>query len=150
MNRVFSKLMSTLGYTVQYYCIAHCTFQYVANIVVCTGPSMEPTIYTDDILITERLTLNYRNLQRGDIIIARCPSSPRDQICKRITGLPGDRMITELGRSSIVPRGHVWIEGDNRSNSSDSRSYGPIPQGLIKSRAVCKVWPPQEICSFTE
>lgn len=41
----------------------------------------------------------------------------------------------------FVPRGHVWIEGDNSENSSDSRYYGPIPQGLVKSRAICRIWP---------
>lgn len=45
----------------------------------------------------------------------------------------------------VVPRGHVWLEGDNVENSSDSRHYGPIPQGLIKSRAICRLWPPSEI-----
>lgn len=48
-----------------------------------------------------------------------------------------------------VPRGHVWLEGDNRSNSADSRIYGPVPQGLICARALCRVWPPKEIKMLT-
>jgi len=38
-----------------------------------------------------------------------------------------------------VPRGHVWLEGDNLENSSDSRSYGPVPYGLLRSRVIYKV-----------
>lgn len=38
-----------------------------------------------------------------------------------------------------IPKGHVWLEGDNSARSLDSRSFGPIPYGLIKGRAVCKV-----------
>jgi len=38
-----------------------------------------------------------------------------------------------------VPRGHVWLEGDNLENSSDSRAYGPVPYGLLRSRVLYKV-----------
>ena len=43
----------------------------------------------------------------------------------------------------VVPDGHVWVEGDNPWNSSDSRQYGPIPASLIVGRVVCRVWPPK-------
>lgn len=38
-----------------------------------------------------------------------------------------------------VPKGHVWLEGDNLMNSTDSRNYGPIPYGLIRGRVCLKV-----------
>ena len=38
-----------------------------------------------------------------------------------------------------MPPGHVWVEGDNKNRSCDSRHFGPVPYGLIKGRAVCKV-----------
>ena len=41
----------------------------------------------------------------------------------------------------IVPDGHIWLEGDNSLDSVDSRSYGPIPAGLVIGRVVCRVWP---------
>ncbi|XP_010638716.1 mitochondrial inner membrane protease subunit 1 isoform X2 [Fukomys damarensis] len=40
-----------------------------------------------------------------------------------------------------VPTGHVWLEGDNLQNSTDSRFYGPIPYGLIRGRIFFKIWP---------
>lgn len=109
---------------------------------------MEPTIYSDDILMTEHLTPRYSRLSKGDVIIAKCPSDPKIFICKRIAGLPGDKISTGIMSSEIVPKGHLWLEGDNRNNSSDSRTYGPIPIGLVRGRAICKVWPLHEITSL--
>jgi signal peptidase I len=43
-----------------------------------------------------------------------------------------------------VPRGHVWLEGDNARNSTDSRAYGPVPAALLRGRVVARVWPPWE------
>lgn len=106
---------------------------------------MEPTIFTNNILFTEHLTPRFRKLERGDIIIAKCPTNPKQHICKRVTGLPGDHMKIGQFSSEIVPRGHVWLEGDNKHNSADSRVYGPVPQGLIRSRALFRIWPFTEI-----
>jgi inner membrane protease subunit 1 len=102
---------------------------------------MEPTIYSEDVLLTEHVSARFHKIDRGNVVIAKCPSNPKQYICKRVTGLPGDRVKTGFNSYEIVPRGHVWLEGDNTTNSSDSRSYGPVPQGLIRSRALCTIWP---------
>ncbi|KAG0714690.1 Mitochondrial inner membrane protease subunit 1 [Chionoecetes opilio] len=44
-----------------------------------------------------------------------------------------------------VPKGHVWLEGDNHHNSTDSRNFGSVPAGLIRGRAVFRVWPLSEL-----
>lgn len=108
---------------------------------------MEPTIKSDDILLTEHITAQMHKLRRGDIVIAKCPSNPSQNICKRIIGLPGDKIKLGFASCKIVPVGHVWLEGDNLNNSSDSRDYGPVPQGLIRSRALCKIWPQKTLKS---
>lgn len=147
---------------------------------------MEPTLRTSDLLVCERLSKRMDNYERGDIVIAKNPINPRMMICKRIVGLPGDKihvkpkvnpfgsskseldvndktlrdslayfvededdhidnqsssMKTFRSKTVIVPVGHVWIEGDNSENSIDSRSYGPIPMGLIQSRAAIRFYP---------
>lgn len=106
---------------------------------------MEPTIYSDDILLTEHISPIKGLITRGDIVIAKCPTNPNQQICKRVIGLPGDRVRTGIAQSKVVPIGHVWLEGDNLKNSSDSRTYGPVPQGLIRSKAVLRIWPLKEM-----
>lgn len=130
---------------------------------------MEPTLYSNNILLTERITARFHKPNRGDIVIAVSPTNPEQYICKRVIGLPGDKVIMDQPSSNLqdvqnneqkksttaatkatitedyVPRGYVWIEGDNQANSADSRYYGPIPLGLIKSRAVCRIWPLSEM-----
>ncbi|XP_049888248.1 mitochondrial inner membrane protease subunit 1 isoform X2 [Pectinophora gossypiella] len=112
---------------------------------------MEPTLESNNILLTEHISPRLQTLRRGDIVIARSPTNPKQNICKRIVGLPGDSIKSHFPRrAKIVPRGHVWLEGDNSGNSADSRVYGPVPQGLIRSRVVCRVWPLDKITSLTE
>lgn len=155
---------------------------------------MEPTLYTNNVLVTDRITTRCGNISRGDIVIAKCPTSPKTSICKRVVGLPGDKILmkprfnlnpfsnskssmsvhvvtdvfqfldeddnkpnvsnqdlsTKTFHSSVivVPKGHVWLEGDNFQNSSDSRLYGPVPMGLVKSRVICRLWPLNEVKLF--
>ena len=64
-------------------------------------------------------------------------------MCKRIRGLEGD-VIYYRDKNRIptflkVPDGHVWLLGDNASNSNDSRYYGPVPIGLLLGRVVVKI-----------
>ncbi|KAG8223730.1 hypothetical protein J437_LFUL003636 [Ladona fulva] len=145
---ISTKLFVVVGCVIKYGCIAHCTFEFIGNFTVCIGPSMEPTIQSKNVILTENITPRLRRIRKGDIVIARSPSNPREKICKRVIALPGDRVSWGLFYSDVVPRGYVWLEGDNKNNSTDSRNYGPVPQGLILGRAVCKVWPFQEIGLF--
>ncbi|GBP43699.1 Mitochondrial inner membrane protease subunit 1 [Eumeta japonica] len=149
VSKGIGGLVSFAGYVLQYACITHCAFEYIGDFVMCSGPSMEPTLESDHILLTEHITPRLQRLRRGDIVIAKSPTNPRQNICKRITGLPGDKIRTSFTRrSQIVPRGHVWLEGDNSSNSADSRVFGPVPMGLIRSRAILRVWPVHKIDPF--
>lgn len=47
-----------------------------------------------------------------------------------------------------IKPGSVWLEGDNRINSTDSRNYGQVPMGLLKSKVMARVWPPSEFRIF--
>uniref|UniRef100_T1JDW9 Mitochondrial inner membrane protease subunit n=1 Tax=Strigamia maritima TaxID=126957 RepID=T1JDW9_STRMM len=137
-NNFAVKAGAVLVYMVQYGCIAHCGLEFLGDFVVCSGPSMEPTIYSRDILLTEHITTIFQKVNRGDVIVARSPSNPHHFICKRVIGVPGDRIQSHL-TTSYVPRGHVWLEGDNKTNSTDSRVYGAVPVALIRGKAMFKV-----------
>jgi mitochondrial inner membrane protease subunit 1 len=76
----------------------------------------------------------------GDVVVSQNPNRP-GTICKRIVGLPGDRILLWNGDILVVPDHHVWLEGDNPSNSLDSRQSGPIPMALLRGRAVARLWP---------
>ncbi|KAK7913675.1 hypothetical protein WMY93_013886 [Mugilogobius chulae] len=141
---LLGKALGFVGYTIQYGCIAHCAFEYIGEFVVCSGPSMEPTIVSHDIVFSERMSRHLYKIQKGDIVIAKSPYDPTMNICKRVIGLEGDKVLTRsdiFTSHTYVPKGHVWLEGDNLRNSTDSRSYGPIPYGLIRGRVCLKLWP---------
>ncbi|XP_023942871.1 mitochondrial inner membrane protease subunit 1 [Bicyclus anynana] len=151
LRNIFGSSSELFRFVLQTACITHCTWEFVGDFVMCSGPSMEPTLETNNILLTEHITPRFQRLCKGDIVIAKCPRNPKQYVCKRITGLPGDRVRGHFpGRSQVVPKGHVWLEGDNSNNSADSRVYGAVPQGLIRSRVVCRIWPLNKISSLSE
>ncbi|KAG8564471.1 hypothetical protein GDO81_016477 [Engystomops pustulosus] len=146
IRKVLGKALGFFGYAVQYGCIAHCTFEYLGEIVICSGPSMEPTIKDYDILICDNLSRHLYSIHKGDVIIAKSPNNPGINICKRVIGLEGDKVCTSgpsdfIKRHTYVPKGHVWLEGDNLENSTDSRIYGPVPYALIRGRVFLRLWP---------
>ncbi|ODM97312.1 Mitochondrial inner membrane protease subunit 1 [Orchesella cincta] len=141
IRKSLTKVSGVSGTLIKWGIIAHCTLEYVGDFVICSGPSMEPNIRSHDILFTEHISPRTGNLSRGDIIVARSPTNPSTFICKRIVALPEDHLLQADGTLQHVPKGHIWIEGDNVDNSTDSRNYGPIPMGLVRGRAVVRVWP---------
>lgn len=78
-------------------------------------------------------------LSIGDVVVVHHPRH-QGTVCKRVLGMPGDQVVGDRGLL-LVEDGHVWLEGDNPANSSDSRSYGAVPAACIVGRVVCRVWP---------
>jgi signal peptidase I len=128
--------------------------------------SMQPTLFPGDYVIVNKLAYRFNQLpSRGDVIVFRYPPNP-DAIpyIKRIIGLPGDQIhiadgivfvngqpviepyltvTTSRGGDWSVPSGQLFVMGDNRNNSSDSRSWGFVPLENIIGRAELIYLPPQ-------
>jgi signal peptidase I len=128
--------------------------------------SMQPTLFPGDYVIVNKLAYKLNNTpHRGDVIVFRYPPNP-EQIpyIKRIIGLPGDqihiangkiyingelmlepylKVTTTRGGDWTVPAGQLFVMGDNRNNSSDSRSWGFVPFANIIGRAEVVYLPPQ-------
>jgi len=127
--------------------LLHCVQEYGIDFSTTVGASMVPVFRSSgDVLLFERLTHRFSGWVRGEVIVATSPKDPDARICKRIMGLPGDRVkVTEGPYSSheevLVPRGHVWLEGDNKAASYDSRHYGPVPMGLLQGKVRAKLYP---------
>eukprot|EP00037_Helgoeca_nana_P010284 m.90319 g.90319 ORF g.90319 m.90319 type:complete len:215 (+) comp20120_c0_seq9:488-1132(+) len=151
--RAVGRQLGTFAVSVvRYACYVHVFTEYVCEVTLCVGPSMMPTLnQSGDIILTESWSLRKNELRRGDVVVAISPRNRDAAICKRILGMPGDRVCTNAGEGSArtfdtVPKGKVWLQGDNLYNSTDSRIYGMVPLGLVKARAFVRIWPPHEAC----
>ena len=209
-SALFSRFLLAVG-------MVHCFTEYVAEITLCEGPSMYPTLHpAGEIVLIDKWTLrrmhrstavdndksalddvsiihdghervrrarkkqqhfeqqfpqnNNTNdtiptwheprisvsdipptwsmlwqlvttpLSIGDVVVLQHPHRT-GTVCKRVVGLPGDTVLRPRQGLLVIPNGHVWVEGDNPANSSDSRNYGTVPMALIQGRVVGRVWP---------
>ncbi len=136
--------------------------------------SMEPTLLISDRLLVNKSIYYFRDPQAGDIVVFRAPpqaSQVRKDFIKRVVGTPGDvlelrdgklycngalrdepyiqgpmpRRWRALPQPYTVPEGYVVVFGDNRSNSNDSHSWGPLPRANILGKALVTFWPPHRI-----
>lgn len=136
---------------VNFACFYHVFTNYVMEATMCMGPSMLPTFNaTGDVVLLEHISTRMDALRAGDVVVARSPTNPRLTVCKRVLGTAGDRITVlplnnrEHVRHVSVPKGHIWLQGDNRFNSTDSRHYGPVPCALVRGKVFYKIWPPRE------
>lgn len=126
-----------------------------ASIVSVRGVSMSPTfnpltstsrVAIDDYVLVEKFCLQKYQFSHGDVVVFCSPTDHKEKHVKRITALPGDWISSPYSYDAVrVPEGHCWVEGDNFASSLDSRSFGPIPLGLVQGRVTHIVWPPQRV-----
>ncbi|KAJ7961249.1 putative Mitochondrial inner membrane protease subunit [Quillaja saponaria] len=127
-----------------------------ASVVPVRGGSMSPTFnprtnslmgsISDDYVLVEKFCLEKYKFSHGDVVVFRSPLDHKEKHIKRIIALPGEWFGSCHSYDVLkVPAGHCWVEGDNPASSMDSRSFGPIPLGLVQGRVTHVVWPPQRI-----
>jgi signal peptidase I len=129
------------------------------------GQSMEPNLHDGEYVLIDKISYRLHSPERGDVIVFVPPSNERDYI-KRVIGLPGDTVEIRGGQVYVngtaldepylhnltnadmparaVEEGRYFVMGDNRNNSSDSRSFGAITPQSIVGRAWLVYWPPSD------
>jgi signal peptidase I len=137
----------------------------VQPFVVPTG-SMEPTIMAGDRVLSEKISYRLDDPEVGDIVVFDDPQGRHPQLIKRVIATEGQtvelvegvvhvdgeqlkeeylvNVKTDPGTVEMpvtVPEGHLWLMGDNRPNSGDSRYIGPQPTESITARAFSTYWP---------
>jgi signal peptidase I len=141
---------------------------FVAQATRVYGQSMEPNLHSDQRLVVEKISysswLHVRSPQRGDVVVVHVKGND-ELLIKRVIGLPGDQVEIRNGRVFInrlplkepyvalptsgdygpvdVPPLHVFVLGDNRNFSNDSRAFGAVAMKDVVGRAWFTYWPPE-------
>lgn len=128
-------------------------YSYIYKPVLVNGVSMQPTL-TDGQIVSSKVYTSTTELSYGDIVVALNPES-NFLIIKRVVGLPGDTLSISgrtlcrngtffydsfgaindsgiLAEEYLVPEGTVFLMGDNRNESEDSRVFGAVPLENVK------------------
>lgn len=143
------------------------------------GASMEPNFHTGDYILTSRVTYKFRRIERGDVVVLKSPKNPDIEYIKRVVGLPGDSiLIKEDGDVLInnelftenyiaaktnlweggcikandtytVPNEEVFVMGDNRPRSSDSREFCSVPIQSLIGQVFYRYFPVDKVGSVT-
>ena len=145
---------------------------FVVQAMTIDGPSMQPNLYYDQHVMIEKITYRFvHGPRRGDVVTFDLPGEEIPLI-KRVVALPGETVevrdgqvfidgelleepwITQLGgpgySSTVVPPLHVFVLGDNRPSSRDSRYFGPVSLEQIIGRALFVYWPPDQATSLLQ
>jgi len=139
------------------------------------SPSMEPTLDVGDRVLVNKLSYKFHDVNRGDVVVfERPPAASTGQngeikdLIKRVVAVGGDTVEAKEGNVYVngeqidedylepgtptdnlplttIPEGQVFVMGDNRTNSEDSRIFGPIDEDAIVGRAFIRVLPITDI-----
>ncbi|GGG15343.1 signal peptidase I [Lysinibacillus alkalisoli] len=139
---------------------------FILTPVNVKGVSMEPTYVNKDVVLVDRVT----SLERFQQVVFESPNNPDEWYIKRLIGLPGDKIemkndvlyvndkpyeenyvkrsakginlrTTEDFEAIIVPKDKLFVMGDNRLNSMDSRHFGFIEKDIIMGKVLATVYP---------
>ena len=156
-------------------CLAFGIRTYVAEARYVPTGSMQPTIEINDRFMMDKLSYRWQDPHRGDIVVFTPPKAlleqnMKDNLVKRLIGLPGDRVEIKRGQvfingttltepytkeaanydmpPVIVPDHHYLMLGDNRNNSYDSHYWGFVPRENIIGRAWVRYYPFDRLGGF--
>lgn len=138
---------------------------FVVQVYLVEGPSMEPTLHTNERVFVNKLIYRLRDPKPGEIIVLQDPNRPQRELIKRVIAVAGETIEIKKGtvyvdgqalkepfintaiKSSTdmqpltVPEKQVFVMGDNRGMSFDSRAIGPVTVNKIDGKAFFMFWP---------
>jgi signal peptidase I len=130
---------------------------------------MLPHVQPGELVLINTLAYRFGPVKRGDIIALAHDDATAQTFLKRVVALPGDRVRIERGTLYVdgaavtepyvtfrdrgdvpeitVPAHGLYVLGDNRAESEDSRTWGPIDENAIIGKAIVGLWPPEALKS---
>ena len=151
---------------------------FVVGVYEVPSGSMLETIQEGDLLLGEKVTLNWESPKAGDVVTFESPREPGTTLVKRVIAVAGqtvdlrdgnvyvdgvqlDESSYTLGKPSYslsdqagsvgisypytIPDGYIWVMGDNRTNSLDSRYFGTVRVSSVTSKILCIYWPISDV-----
>ena len=142
---------------------------FLAQATIVYGQSMEPNLYERQRLIIDKVSYHFFPPKRNDIVVIAMPDM-EEMLVKRVIGLPGEMVEVQdgvvyvngqplpepfphdLGHESggpvVLGPLNYYVMGDNRDNSNDSRSFGPVQREYILGRVWLRYWPLDQFTKF--
>jgi signal peptidase I len=142
---------------------------FLAQATIVYGQSMEPNLHPNQRLIVDKLSYRLHSPQRDDIVVVDLPDM-EEMLVKRIIALPAETVEVRRGivyvNGAPIPEPYAhdltpydmapltlgplayFVMGDNRGNSNDSRSFGPIVRDEIVGRVWLRYWPLDKFMLF--
>lgn len=147
---------------------------YVFARVTVDGPSMQETLHNNDSLFIEKVSTEIHDVKRGEVVVFDPKISNEGCYIKRVIGIEGDTIEIKEGHvylnnnllqenylsegtvtepitattKYVVPKNYVFVLGDNRTNSTDSRILGLIDLNNIKGHVILRIYPFSKIRTF--
>ncbi|MDQ7844854.1 MAG: signal peptidase I [Armatimonadota bacterium] len=168
-----SSVVETLDASIFAALLSLLIITFVVQAFYIPSGSMEPTLQVGDRILVGKFTYRFEEIRRGDVIVFHYPLNPGKDFVKRVVGLSGETVelrdgmvlingtpIRELYPTALaegdractsnygpqkVPRGELFVLGDNRCNSEDSRFFGFVPRSNVVGKALFIYWPPQRL-----
>ena len=148
---------------------------FIVQVTEVRQRSMETTLLQNDRVLVSKLDYRFGTPQRGDIIVFNPPTDATIPYVKRVVALGGETIDLRNGSVFVngklvdfsglahgetqpqapritypftVPPGEIFVLGDNRLFSSDSRTFGPVPDANIIGKVILRFWPPDRLIFF--
>lgn len=127
------------------------------------GVSMQPTLENGEFILVNKISYQWSEIERGDIVVFDFPLNMDEELIKRVIGLPGDKVVVQNNQvfvndhllnepyiaqapmysgEWVVTDGKIFVLGDNRNNSNDSKDWGLLPIENVVGKAAVIYWPP--------
>ena len=172
MNKKYSRLLRESAET---FILTITVFLVLVTFIVqgykVYGNCMEPNLFTGERLLGNKFVYRFEQPRRGDVVVFKYPPDPGKVFIKRIIAVPGDtiriqdgkvyinsteldehRYVKTVTHSSFGPRtvskDHVFVLGDNREESNDSRFWGELPIRNIQAKAWVRYWPVSRLATL--
>lgn len=162
-----AKARTIVSLSAQFVLLAAIVAAFFFRMPQVDGLSMEPRVHAGEFVLIDTLSYRFRPIRRGEVVAFRHDAPNPETYIKRVVALPGERVSVREGTVRVdgrvldepyvrfrdrksappvtVPAHALYVLGDNRADSDDSRNWGVLRQSDVAGKALLGIWPPRRI-----